>query len=44
MLGIGAGSLASDCELFGDIEPIRRGERMLEGDRDHPGHLAQRPA
>lgn len=30
MLGIGAGGLASDFELFGDIEPIERGKRMLE--------------
>jgi alkanesulfonate monooxygenase SsuD/methylene tetrahydromethanopterin reductase-like flavin-dependent oxidoreductase (luciferase family) len=30
MLGIGAGGLASDFELFGDIAPIERGKRMLE--------------
>jgi alkanesulfonate monooxygenase SsuD/methylene tetrahydromethanopterin reductase-like flavin-dependent oxidoreductase (luciferase family) len=30
MFGIGAGGLASDFELFGDIEPIQRGRRMLE--------------
>lgn len=30
MLGIGAGGLASDFELFGDIAPVERGKRMLE--------------
>jgi alkanesulfonate monooxygenase SsuD/methylene tetrahydromethanopterin reductase-like flavin-dependent oxidoreductase (luciferase family) len=30
MLGIGAGGLASDFELFGDIAPMERGKRMLE--------------
>ena len=30
MLGIGAGGLASDFELFGDIAPMERGKRMIE--------------
>jgi alkanesulfonate monooxygenase SsuD/methylene tetrahydromethanopterin reductase-like flavin-dependent oxidoreductase (luciferase family) len=30
MMGIGAGGLSSDFELFGDIEPKERGKRMVE--------------